>query len=549
MSRTTTVAKADALPIEANYAHLRALIAAAESRWQSGDIDEAAALASASARFAWFNHAGVFSDVALERLLVELSRRVPDDGPSSRSTLDGRDRVVLHIATELYPTGGHTQMLSTWISGDRASRHRVVVTRQGWQPIPDKVTVQLDDRTVCLDWRQRGYLQRAAALRRHCREADIVVVHAHPDDILPVLALAAIDKPCIVVNHASHVFWAGASIARTTLHLRRSAEDLAVARRGLPSGGGFVVNRPLVFPDRDVQKSDARRHFGLEDDQIVIATAASASKYEPLDDGDSLIELLVGLAEAHPRLVVLAAGPALRGQWLSAHDATDGRVRALGPLRGVGRLLAAADIYVDSFPFASITSLLEAGAHGLPLVSYRGHGPGCEVLGADPPAIEDDIIYPTTPDEFHQAVTDLVASADLRLALGVSIREKIAATHSSAAWRDAVASLYAFAQRPGAAEAASAIGDVPRGAGALDSTVRCIQQRTGQSIGVDAAHRTAMASMPLRARMRTWRRLRRSGHTVRAREMLRDVDRIRLQKAGYRILRRIRPRSVAARLE
>jgi hypothetical protein len=542
-------AETDEHTIRANYAQLRSLVAAAEYRRDADKLEEAAALASASATFAWFNHAGVFSDPALERLLVDLSGRVPYICPPlPRSSSDGRKRVVLHIATELYPTGGHTQMLSRWIADDGQSQHRVALTRQGWRPIPDKVARLLVDRPVRLDGRCRSHFQRAAALRRICHEADVVVVHTHPDDILPALALAATTKPCIVVNHASHVFWAGVSLARTTLHLRRSAQELAITRRGLPADTGFLVNRPLAFPEVDMRRADARAHFGLADGQVVIATAAAGSKYEPLEGGDNLVQLLVREVESHPQLIVLAAGPRAERQWLSAQGATAGRIRALGPLHSVGSLLAAADIYIDSFPFSSITSLLEAGAYGLPLVSYRGHGPGCEVLSADPPAIEEEVLYPKTPDEFHRVVSALAASAEVRESRGALLRQMIAATHSSAAWQEVVESLYEFAQRPGGAEGAVDIGDIAPQAGALDCTVSRIQQRTGQAQGIDAVYRLAMGSMPLRARIRTWYRLKHSGLTLRVPELLREVDRVRLQKAGYLILRCIRPKWVDARL-
>jgi glycosyltransferase involved in cell wall biosynthesis len=549
VSQPPITAETDVHTIRANYAQFRSLVAGAEHSRDADKLEEAAALASASARFAWFNHTGVFSDGALERLLVDLSRRVPDIGPSApQAPIAGR-RVVLHVATELYPTGGHTQMLSRWIAGDSQSEHRIALTRQGWRPIPDKVARLLVDRPIYLDSRARSHLQRAAALRRICHEADVVVVHAHPDDIQPALALAATTKPCIVVNHASHVFWAGVSIARTTLHLRRSAQELAVARRGLPADAGFVVNRPLAFPEVDLRRAEARAHFGIADGQVVIATAAATgTKYEPLEGGDNLVELLVRQVASDPQLIVLAAGPRAEGQWLSAQEATAGRVRALGSQRSVGSLLAAADIYIDSFPFSSITSLLEAGAYGLPLVSYRGHGPGCEVLSADPPAIEDGILYPKTPDEVDRVVSALAASTEVRESRGALLRDIIAATHSGAAWQEAVESLYEFAQRPAGAEGAVDIGDIAPQSFALDCAVSQIQQRSAPDQGVDVIYRSAMGSMPFGARLETWNRLRHSGLRFGVREFLREVDRVRLQKTGYLILRCIRPKWVDARL-
>ena len=47
---------------------------------------------------------------------------------------------MLHVATQLYGTGGHTQMLSSWLRLDRAREHHVCVTGQEGRDVPDKIS-------------------------------------------------------------------------------------------------------------------------------------------------------------------------------------------------------------------------------------------------------------------------------------------------------------------------------------------------------------------------------------------------------------------------
>ena len=47
--------------------------------------------------------------------------------------------------------------------------------------------------------------------------------------------------PVILLNHASHTFWVGASIADLVLNLRQAAQDLAKRHRGVDSTNGHPV--------------------------------------------------------------------------------------------------------------------------------------------------------------------------------------------------------------------------------------------------------------------------------------------------------------------
>jgi glycosyltransferase involved in cell wall biosynthesis len=383
------------------------LLAQAARRSQAGHHGAAAVYAQAAAFHAWLNHTGRFASPELEAIVAAAAAAIPSPAGRRLGPTDdpGPRRAdappsVLHVATQTYPTGGHTQMLTQWIEQDRAGRHRLVVTRQATVPVPVKVTdrpglVGVD----LLDRRPGGLLRRAAALRRRAASADLVVLHTHPYDVVPLLALSTPGMPAVVtVNHADHVFWVGVGVTTVLANLRGSGSRLAVDRRGVDERRCLVMPRPLMPASRQRTREDAKRSLGLRPQDVVIVTAADGSKYGSVG-GPVFLDLLVPVLQANPDVVLVAAGPSPVGRWASAgaEAGVQGRIRALGRLPDVRGLHEAADLYVDSFPFSSLTSMLEAASYGTPVVTYRGHPRECLVLGADSIGLDDHMLCPDSP--------------------------------------------------------------------------------------------------------------------------------------------------------
>ena len=447
-----------------------------------GRLSAAATWAQIAAHYAWLNHAGLFASPELELLLLEISRR--STGSTSSTTrpqpsTHGRSelpREVLHVATQAYPVGGHTQMLSRWIAQDQQRRHRVVLTRQGSTALPAKLTdrLRVPDELACLDRGRGGLLERAARLRTAALTADLVLLHIHPYDVVPSLAFGVPEglPPVVTVNHSDHTFWIGTAISSVLLNLRDSGRDLAVSRRGIEPERAAVMARPLgVLTERTLGRDEAKRRFGVRGDQVLIVTAAAGSKYEPLTP-PGLLELITPVFQDDPAAVLLAAGPSPTGRWAAAAQATGGRIRALGRLADVTELHQAADGYLDSFPFASLTSMIEAGSYGTALLTYRGHPPGCAVLGADTRGLDEYLLRPTNPAELVADLSMMIRDAAWRDERGRQTRAAIEASHVGAGWRAGVDELYALACR---LPVTPAPGPAPRAAAELDELVDLVQ--------------------------------------------------------------------------
>jgi hypothetical protein len=206
--------------IRFNHAIFQQYISKVQRYIESGGYKKAAIFSQIIAEYAWQNHTGRFSSVLLEQLLHEIAlkaqvatsnylKHVPN-ARCERST-------VLHVLTEAYELGGHTRLASRWIQRDSQHSHSVILTRHNSPSIPKHLEDSLM-KTGGKLWNlfrfSSGFFERAKWLGEIAKTCDLVVLHIHPGDIVPVLAFADRNDipPTVFLNHADHVFWIGASV-------------------------------------------------------------------------------------------------------------------------------------------------------------------------------------------------------------------------------------------------------------------------------------------------------------------------------------------------
>jgi glycosyltransferase involved in cell wall biosynthesis len=415
-----------------------------------GRADAAAVHAEIAANYAMSHHAGLFASPELERLLLSIGRELPSPSPDrARSTrADGMPRAVLHVLTRAFDIGGDARTVWRWIGLDSGRAHSVALTRQGAVPVPAPLRMAVaasGGQIHVLNGRRGGLLAWASALRALAARADLVVLHVHPYDVIPPLAFA--DKSCtppvVFVDHADHAFWLGIGCSDVVAALRESGRCLARGRRGVAPERSALLPIPLDPAPPALSRAEARARLGLAEDAPVLLSIARPHKYTPLDD-ESFVEAAVPIVERCPSAVLLAIGPEHAGPWAAAAARTGGRVRALGLRDDTAPFYRAADVYLDSYPVVSITSLLEAGGHGLPLVSRLPPLGAPGVLGADTPGL-GRLVRARDAAGFRAAVGHLLADPEHRARLGAATRRDIAAAHTGDGWRRALADLYRLA--------------------------------------------------------------------------------------------------------
>eukprot|EP01041_Mallomonas_annulata_P010690 gene10690-22311_t len=276
---------------------------------------------------------------------------------------------ILHVATELYPFGGHTRVLLSFAQFLKSRSHFLFLTRNiTIPPIVNKVfnNTQI---FVCKQFN----LDCPRSLRHEAMFYDLIILHVHMQDVMPTIAFGRgyNGPPVILFDHADHQPWSGSTVLHARLVYRRAALRLSAAR-GLELSRNIMIPLPAGDPFRQYGgKEDSRRTLGFKSHQIVMLTMCSVYKFNP--NTTTFIQILVDVLKVNPNVVLVSVdAPKHWKTFLQSHNVSDSQYIDPGVVVGEQSIMyhAAADIHVDSFPFSSITSMLESLLDGGVAISF-----------------------------------------------------------------------------------------------------------------------------------------------------------------------------------
>lgn len=380
----------------------------------------------------------------IEAHLIKIAKQLPIPVTLSNNLKHGRT-CWLHVVTVALPHGGHTAMLKRWIELDSdQSKHCVIVLEQK-SNVPSSLhdvaemsggeVVKLDPETSLID--------RAIQLRQYAwQNADVVVLHVYPYDVISSVAFGIPGGPSVMfVNHAAHVFWLGVSVTDLLLNCRSSTQEdeWAITYRG------FSIDRNMTLPiplsdsymryeslDRAKDRAkSARLDLQLPEYSKVILTVGDTFKYTPMT-GLDFVEAAKTILDARPDAYLLAVGIDEDPRWLAAKESTGGRLRAVGKQYNLEPFHAAADVYIEGFPFGSTTALLEAGLQGIPCVLSPCQCPS--PFASDGVALEV-LSKPTDVAAYVERVLFLLDNEYESSRCGKELAKSIGKHHSPIGWR------------------------------------------------------------------------------------------------------------------
>jgi hypothetical protein len=385
--------------------------------------------------YMWNCHGGAFALASAEQALRDRFRVSASRVPGWGALVEGR---TLHVLTEASAVGGHTRLAHRWIELMDDEGHAVVLTRQ--RSCFDPTWVRPEGRDVpVLDLFQGGRvsrLDRTSRLVGLFRDAGRIVLHIDPDDAVSVAAAhQAAGADIRFVNHADHVAWLGASLPMTLLNLRQAGKRLAANHRGIPEAMSDVVPLPIPTPQR-IDRGEARRRLGIGQDEVVLLTIATGYKFLPVEGRSLEPALDAVLRRSGVRLI--AIGPDMNhpvfSMLASQHP---GRVHAVGVIPQPDVYRAAADIYLDSYPFCSPTSMLESANLGTPVLSLQPDFEELGILYSECPGLGRDAYAAETADGYVDLLDRLVLDPGHRRAVSESIQIGMD-IHRPESWRNAL---------------------------------------------------------------------------------------------------------------
>lgn len=401
----------------------------------ANEFDEALRWCSVAAWSA--SSKGWFGELSSQKLEVELLRAA-QQLPVPVVVHKNRPRPRwLHVMSEAYATLGHTNLCRRWMQYDADVVHDVILLAQK-SDIPKNLedTVKgTGGECVVLD-SAASPMQRAADLRRHAWEnADVVLLHTHPDEVLGTVAFGvAGGPPVVLLNHADHVFWAGGSVADLVLDITVSGHLWTKQLRGIDRA--VILPIPLLESNNLERPASAalqerqalRRSLGIPEDAIMLLTVGSPAKYEAMP-GFDFVATAQQIVRACDDAYVVAIGPRDKGVWKAVRKATNGRIQALGYQRDSKIFCRSADLYVEGFPLGSLTALLEAGEAGLPCVC----APSIPPFRSDSLSL-DECPQPKTVQDYINTVVSLAKDSRARTQIGVKLQKVIRSQHCGSGW-------------------------------------------------------------------------------------------------------------------
>ena len=498
--------------IARNFAEYESYLQRAEEYFARGDFASAADYCSVAAHLAVQNHCGIFWGPRLEKILTDIARATETPGPAHpRPTQYKR---ILSIMTQAAPVGGLTRMLCQWVGADREREHSLVLT-QHRGPTPQFVfdafeasggSVRYLNRTLGnqIDW--------ARNLRKIAAGYDLIVLHTHCEDVVPILAFGAIESGkyphVLALNHADHLFWLNPSIAHLAIDLRDAALELSVTRRGIARERNILMPTISESIKRTRTREEAKRELGVAPDTILMVSVARQLKYLTRE-GDSYAKIHAPILEKYPSVSLLVVGGAEQPDWTPYLAKFGDRLQSLPPTPNPRPYYEAADIYVDSYPFVSSTSMMEASGYGAPAVSLFTHPNDVRITAINHFALVGNTWQARDFDEYRAMLEKLITDPSLRHDMGRKAGEAVAAAHNPPGWNAWMEAVYARAAElpPLDNRAMLATRETPS-FGELD--VRH-EDLFGGNWPIDQYVKSYIGVMPFGERLAHWRDLKRKG--------------------------------------
>jgi hypothetical protein len=416
------------------YESIVSLIAEISGR---DEPDTTLALIEKAAWFAYMTHPGLFADARLENLALRIGRAArlrPGSGPQPsfhHLRASSSKRRVLHVITTAFHAGGNCRTVSRWAECDRKSEHRLLVTNQFRPEFPEWLEAAFRPSGGVVVLPPSAPVLTRALLAREVIDSfapDLIISHHCAHDVVPTVAFARPGGPPVTtINQADHVFWLGSSVTDVITNLRLVSERVNHRRGGRPND---LLPIPLGKIGAGVSREHARATLGLSPDDLVLVSVGRGVKYAPTG-GHNFYRAAARILDRCPlaRLFLVGVG------WEEAVRQNGGaihlRVNCVGPVSDPTVYQAAADVYLEGYPFGSQTALLEACLAGA--VVARAPNPVTPLLVADDPAIQHLPVSPSE-DTYVESVCQLLADPAARRWLADMTRQQVGDAHATDGW-------------------------------------------------------------------------------------------------------------------
>lgn len=346
-----------------NNNYYKSLLKVSEYYLIEEQFEKCIVILSLAAEFCASNYCGFYSDIKIEKILNSIGiNLLPRPSEENKNRQSG-ERRILHYATTLYSLGGHTRLLNNWIKNDGNTRHDLFISRQN-EVVPPFIskTVDLGGGKIYQHNDRESYSNRIKSLNDIASEYDLVVLHHHPEDVIPVVTFCYNSNvPVVILNHSDHKFWVGSSICDNLIEFRDNIVKYDRERRLIDNFS--VLPIPIELPSSGGYE-EARMTLQVAGDEVIMLSIGTEYKYVPIDDKNFFEDIILVLDSCiRAKLFIVGISDKSDIAIKYAHP----RIVYVSPTHNIDVYKRACDIYIEGYPFSSFTAYLEVGIMNKPI--------------------------------------------------------------------------------------------------------------------------------------------------------------------------------------
>jgi hypothetical protein len=184
---------------------------------------------------------------------------------------------------------------------------------------------------------------------------------------------------------------------------------------------------------RKQSRSKAKHKLGLSPETMLLISVARRAKFRSAN-GLTYPDLILPALAANTNTKFIIVGGGENPDWRTAIEQSNGRIASVDETPDTSDYFEAADIYVDSYPFVSSTSMLEAANYKLPLVTLDTGSSETQIYGINHVGLVGAALVARSIPEFRGMLERVITDEGFRIATGETTYTAIRDVHQSPGW-------------------------------------------------------------------------------------------------------------------
>lgn len=312
---------------------------------------------------------GYYSSDIIENILIRESNKL-----NIELTNKYNKNTILHIMTTSYSNGGHTRVVERWIENPLdLKQHSLLLTEQNVEEVNQRLKMAiLDNKGEIVSINNiKNIYEKAIELRKIASKYEIIILHIHNYDILPILAFANknFTRPIALYNHSDHLFWIGICISDMILELR--TYGIKVSNNYRDIARNFFVGIPLddKICKNYYNKNEIKENLKISKDKKIILSVASSYKFTTYKAFNFTKIINQVLLENENTYFIIIGANANSLNWNINHS----RVKIINkiPYEELIKYISIADLCIDSFPLGGGATLIDMINQKVPILSLK----------------------------------------------------------------------------------------------------------------------------------------------------------------------------------